>query len=437
MVTELRHLLEESVQRPPAEPHGTGTILRRARARRRRHRMVAVGSALAVVAVAGVAYGVVHELTGGTGADPVTHTAPVGPVVHPDDAVPGGPGKDVTVFASYLNHHVNSRNGRNYEQVTSDGRVLVSQATRHDRFDPLTEYTRFGLQDPATGALHWLPAPPDAGYADDHAPSGPMVVAVHGDTVVWLDRDRAPIPIDVYDLGTRAWSHFTIYTKAFPGSDDGIELEEPAVSGDRLYFVPLGLDAPLYRRTLWSVPLDGSEPPTEVTRVGDWGIDGDTLVWTDITNGPVSRVTVRNLETGKEHSFDPQSGDRCNQLSLGVAHGVIALGEYCGEKHRGRDDRVHVVTTNGRPLVTLQGSGIEAAGVSRGFVTADAYGEGAPAGTYVYDLAASRLVRISTDVGSVGRVGPYTGAGGRTLTWSVPVSPNDIKLFAGRWNGTR
>ncbi len=434
MVTELRHLLEESVQHPPAEPYDTGAIVRRARTRRRRHRLVAAGSALAVAAVAGVGYGVVRELTGGTGADRVAHTEPVGPVVHPDDAVPGGPGKDVTVFASYLNRHVNSRNGRHYQQVTSDGRVLVSQATRRDPTDVITEYNRFGLQDPATGKLRWLPAPPGAQYADDHAPSGPMVVAVHGDTVVWLDRDRAPMPIDVYDLGTRAWSHFTIDTKAFPGSDDGIDLQAPAVSGDRLYFVPLGLDAPLYRSTLWSVPLDGSSPPRREAEVGGFAIDGSTLVYTEATNRPIDRVTVRNLATGKEHSFDPQSGDRCNQLSLGVARGVIALGEYCGEKHRIRDDRVHVVTTDGRPLVTLQGSGIEAGGVSRGFVTATAYGEGAPAGTYVYDLAASRLVRISTDVGEPG---PNTVAGGRTLTWSVPVSTDEVKIFAGRWEGVR
>ena len=157
--------------------------------------------------------------------------------------------------------------------------MLVSQATRRDPDDVITEYNRFGLQDPVTGELRWLPAPPGARYADDHAPSGPMVVAVHGDTVVWLDRDRAPMPIDVYDLGTRAWSHFTIDTKAFPGSDDGIDLQAPAVSGDRLYFVPLGLDAPLYRSTLWSVPLDGSSPPAEVRRrSAAWGSTASTLV---------------------------------------------------------------------------------------------------------------------------------------------------------------
>ena len=203
---------------------------------------------------------------------------------------------------------------------------------------------------------------------------------------------------------------------------------------DRLYFVPLGLDEPLYRRTLWSVPLDGSSPPRREAEVGDFAIDGSTLVYTEANNRPIDRVTVRNLETGKEHSFDPQSGDRCNQLSLGVARGVIALGEFCGEKGPIRDDRVHVVTTDGRPLVTLQGSGIEVGGVSRGFVTATAYGEGAPAGTYVYDLDASRMVRISTDVGEPG---PNSVAGGRTLTWSVPVSGDEVKIFAGRWKGAR
>ncbi len=115
---------------------------------------------------------------------------------------------------------------------------------------------------------------------------------------------------------------------------------------------------------------------------------------------------------------------------------MIGLGEYCGTKHGIRDDRRHVVTTDGRPLVTIQGDGLEAGAVGRGFVTATVFYEktGTPPGTYVYDLDAARLVRISRAVGNVGH---GTAAGGRTLTWSVPVSTNDIKLFAGRWEGVR
>ena len=221
MVTELRHLLEESVQHPPAEPHDTGAIVRRARTRRRRHRLVAAGSALAVVAVAGAGYGVVRELAGGTGADAVAHTEPVGPVVHPD-AVPVVRDEDVRVFASYVN--VNTR--RRQRTPVRAGHLRRSRAgqpgdpARPRRADD-SEYQRFGLQDPATGELRWLPAPPGARYADDHAPSGPVVVAVRGDTVVWLDRERAPMPIDVYDLGTRTWSHLSVDMQALVGGSAG------------------------------------------------------------------------------------------------------------------------------------------------------------------------------------------------------------------------
>jgi len=260
---------------------------------------------------------------------------------------------------------------------------------------------------------------------------------VHGDTVVWLDPERAPVPIDVYDLGTRTWSHLSVDVTALNGGAGGGETYLPgvAISGDRLYFVTETLSGPSDRGPLWSMPLDGSGPPTKVTDVGAWGIDGNTLVWTDTSSAPASRVTVRDLQTGEEHSFDPQSGDRCNQLSLSVARGVIGLGEYCGTKHGIRDDRMHVVTTDGRPLVTIQGDGLEAGGVGRGFVTATSYGyHGTPPGTYVYDLDAARLVRIADRAGNVG---PNTAAGGRTLTWSVAVSTSDIKLFAGRWEGPR
>jgi hypothetical protein len=242
---------------------------------------------------------VVRELAGGTGTDKVAHTEPVGPVVHPD-AVPVVRDEDVRVFASHVNVNTDDGNGRLYEQVTSDGRVLVSQATRRDPDDVMTEYQRFGLQDPVTGKLRWLPAPPDARYADDHAPSGPVVVAVHGETVVWLDPERAPVPIDVYDLGTRTWSHLSVDMTALLGGGGGGETYLPsvAVSGDRLYFETEDLSGDSDRRPLWSMPMDGSGPPTKVTDVGAWGIDGTTLVWTDTTNAPTSRVTVRDLQTG-------------------------------------------------------------------------------------------------------------------------------------------
>jgi hypothetical protein len=56
--------------------------------------------------------------------------------------------------------------------------------------------------------------------------------------------------------------------------------------------------------------------------VGDVGFTEASMVWTDGTNGDSGRIHVRDLDTGRERAFDPQSGDRCNLLSFGVAGGL-------------------------------------------------------------------------------------------------------------------
>ena len=433
MVTDLRHLLEESVQHPPAEPHATHTIVRRARRRRSRQRMGVAGSVLAVAGVAGAGYAAVHSSLGGDNT-PAGQLAPVGPVVHPQEAEQAVEGTDYTVGASYLNENLDKGNGRLFEQVTSDGRVLVSQATRRDPAEVLTEYQRFALQDSSTGALTWLPAPPDAKYADDHAPSGPVVVAVEGDTVVWLDRERSPQRVDSYDLGSRTWSRVEIDARRLAGAgrDNLVELTGVSVVAGRLYFSAESFEGASYARPLWSVPLDGSAPPRREAEVGDFAIDGTTLVYTEATNRPIDRITVRDLAGGTEHAFDPRAGDRCNQLSLSLGDGVIGLGEYCGRDGKTRDDRVQVLTTDGKPVVTIQGNGVEGGSVGKGFVTATTFGQpGAAAGTFVYDLGSGRLLRLST--GSP-KFGPGSTAGGPALTWAVPVNQrHGMTLFAGRW----
>ncbi len=434
MVADLRQLLEKSVQDPPAEPHGTHTIVRQARRRRTRQRLGVAGSVLAVAGVVGAGYAAVHGSSGDDGV-PAGRLAPVGPVVRPHDAEPAVEGTDYTVGASYLNRNLDEGNGRLFDRVSADGRVVVSQATRRDPTEALTEYQRFALQDSATGALAWLPAPPDARYADDHAPSGPVVVAVHGDTVVWLDRDRSPGWVDVQDLRSRTWSHLEIDVGRLLGAADGmVELGEVSVADGRLYFAldSLAGGGATYTRPLWSVPIDGSSPPRREAEVGDFAIDDDTLVYTEAMNRPIDRITVRDLADGAEHSFDPESGGRCNQLSMSVAGGVVALGEYCGTHARVRDDRVHVVTTDGRPLVTIQGNGVDLGSVGRGFVTATTFGApGTAGGTLVYDIDSGRLLRIAK--GSP-QFGPGSLAGGPTLTWSVPANHrHGMRLFAGRW----
>ena len=149
------------------------------------------------------------------------------------------------------------------------------------------------------------------------------------------------------------------------------------------------------------------------------------MVWTDSRNGDAGKIHVRDLATGAEHSFDPRSGERCNLLSFGAAGDRIVMGQYCGTYDGGvRDDRVQIVSTDGRQVVTLQGSGLDGGLVpGSGVVTVTAYGDEAD-GTYVYDLAGDRLLRISDRISSwASTTGP---AGGLSrFSWMTPVNRND------------
>jgi len=143
------------------------------------------------------------------------------------------------------------------------------------------------------------------------------------------------------------------------------------------------------------------------------------MVWTDSSNGDAGRVHVRDLATGEETSFDPRTGERCNLLGLGASGDRIVLSQYCGTYADGvRDDRVQVVSTDGEQVVTIQDSGAEGwlpAGSE--VVNVTVYG-GAHGGTYAYDLASGRFLRISEDVSSYGLGGP-TGQP-RELRWHTP-----------------
>jgi hypothetical protein len=85
------------------------------------------------------------------------------------------------------------------------------------------------------------------------------------------------------------------------------------------------------------------------------------------------------------------------------------MGQYCGTYEDGvRDDRVQVLTTSGEQVTTIQDSGVDgylASGGDPGLVSVTSYQRGAE-GTYVYDLAEDRFVRVSDSVSKWGLGGP-------------------------------
>jgi hypothetical protein len=183
---------------------------------------------------------------------------------------------------------------------------------------------------------------------------------------------------------------------------------------------------------LWSVSLtDSSDVRDEGMTVGDLVFTPSSMVWTDSTNGAAGLVHVRDLATGEEHSFDPRTGEKCNVLSFGATDDRVVMSEYCGTYADGvRDDRVQILSTSGGQVVTIQDNGIDGAlaGPVNNLVTVTSYDPGGE-GTYVYDLATDRFLRISDAVSSYG---VWAAAPNGELSWSTPLNGRRGQV---RWLG--
>lgn len=414
-------------------------MVRGGRRRVRRRRNVAIGAA--AFATAGiVGAGAVLQAGGGGTEIAGEPPAPDAPTLTLADATTAVAGRDYRELASYTNDDLDSDNGQYLDGMTTDGLVLFRDGPRADQ-----RYPRFALLDPATGTKDWLPRLPDV--TQNQTTPG----ALGEDRLVLLGYEEDPtastdgflvrLVAFVFDRNDRRWS--TVSWPALPavespsalvGPDDRLYVRTPATRpGPPPGGWPVGpdgeaedADAEGETNHLWSVSLtDPADVRDEGLDVGDVAFTATAMVWTDSRNGDAGRIHVRDLATGAEHSFDPRSGERCNLLSFGAAGDRIVMGQYCGTYDGGvRDDRVQIVSTDGRQVVTLQGSGLDGGLVpGSGVVTVTAYGDEAD-GTYVYDLAGDRLLRVSDRISSwASTTGP---AGGLSrFSWMTPVNRND------------
>ena len=436
MVNELRDLLRDASGHPPQESQDLAGVLRHGRRRVRvRRASVVGGTALAAGAIA---------LASVTWLDPSPADLvaagvprPEGPTVRLTDARPAVEGTDYRELASYTNEDLEADNGEYFDGVTDDGLVLFRQAPTMTR---RTE--RYALMDPATGEKRWLPPGPGDGEQ-----SFPLALGSAQLVLMRLPNDggRVRPEVDVYDRGGGTW--FSVSWPTLPAQDDFPTMRMGP--DGRVYVtvmldpgdVPEGgwptgpggdaedADAEGDVKALWSMALtDPADVRDERLRVGDFAFDGDRLVWTDSSNGAAGLVHVRDLATGKETSFDPQLGERCNLLGFDAAGGRIAMTQYCGTYEDGvRDDRVQVVTTEGEQVVTVQDNGVDAGDLVAGgdFLTMTAY-DRATGGTYVYDFDEGRLLRLSDAMSSwaVGR-GPTPGD---QFMWTTPAGGRDATL---------
>lgn len=433
MVNELRDLMRQAVETPPADDTDLSAVLHSGRQRVRRRRGAVAG---AVAAVAAVAVGVGSlSWGGGTDSDRVANRTvprPDGPVLHLADAKPAVEGTDYDVLSSYTNKDLDRANGQYYDGVTDDGLILF-----RDGPHGIKNQIRLALRDAATGENDWLPKPPP------NTDLRPIELAT--DRLVFAANafDGQRYRVMVFDRGAGTWS--TVTWPDLPRSD-----EYPARVGPdgRLYVgvrATIGTPPPggwpkgkggeaddsgaegdTY--DLWSVSLDD---PTDVRdeqlRVGSFAFGDHTLVWSTATNGINDRIHVRDLRTGEERDFDPRSGERCNLLGFGVSGEAIMLSQYCGDYDNGRDDRVQVVTTDGRSVTTIQDDGIEGQ-VAGGLIEVTSYDRRA-GGTYVYDPDDGQFVRVTKRVSSYAVGGP-TPEG--NLLWHTPYGKSNDPGMSGR-----
>ena len=370
---------------------------------------------------------------------PTDPPAPEAPTLRLDDATKAVEGRDYRVLASYTNKNLDRDNGQYLDGVTDDGLVLFRDGPRADQLHP-----RLALMDPATGGKDWLPDP-RLGQQQT------TPVGLSADRLVLLGADGGTrLVAHVFDRSTRQWSGMT--WPALPAVDSPTAVLGP---DDRLYVsVPASSGAPpeggwptgpggdaedanaagdTYH--LWSVSLtDGQDVRDEGLTVGNVAFTDSSMVWTDSTNGDAGLVHVRDLSSGKEHSFDPGAGERCNLLSFGATDDRVVLSEYCGTYAGGvRDDRVQVLSTDGDQVVTLQGSdldgGLAGPAGSGDVVTVRSYDRDL-GGTYAYSLTDDRLLRLSDAVSKWSMDGPAPAG---QLLWNTPVNRGH---GATQWFGT-
>jgi hypothetical protein len=431
VVNDLKQLLRDNVADAPADHLDVAALIGTGRRRVRRRRTVVGGGTALLVAGAVTIAAVGGVPTGkGDGAEPATQMPrPYGPTLGLGDAQPAVEGRDYEVLASHTNRNLDLDNGQYFDGVTDDGLILFQDGPR----DGTDWRQRFALLDPATNEKDWLP---ESGLGQDNI----RPLSLGADRLVLLSDNGTARrwTAYVFDRETRTWS-----TTDWSGLPAGAEPDGAEVGPDgRLYLrvpatrgaIPEGgwptgpdgeaedADADGDTYHLWSVALtDGSDVRDEGLTVGDVAFTDSAMVWTDSTNGAAGQVHVRDRATGEVHSFDPHLGERCNLLGFGTAGDDIVMSQYCGTYGKIRDDRVQVVTTDGEQVVTIQDDGIDG-GVASGDLIALTAFQGTDddrSGTYVYDLASSRFLRVSDSVSNFGTGGPAPDG---DFFWHTPVN---------------
>ena len=388
-MNDLDTLLRTAADPVPEARIDPELLVRLGRSRVRRRRALA---GAAVVAVAGLA-GTLPWLA--AGSDPALPPAQQ-PRDHLTlaDATVARSGADYAVLHTFTAHSTDDgMSGEFVRGVLPDG-TIVAQAYAGGR-----TATRIELVGP--GGSRTVEAPRSL----ENYLGGTATTAIFGageNGGLWL-----------LDVDTLTWR----VALAGQDVDTNVPVQPITASQDRpdhVYYP--GSATTAADRRLFEADL-GDRSGSVLGRGGDIAAFGGRVAWTAAHDAPNARVTVRDEATGETTSFDPGTGS-CDQKGLGLTPDRVVVMVNCrdaGNEQTETDvvDRIDVFDLTGRPLAQITGAELGPVRMTDRFLTLSSRA-GDRTGTYTYDLATGRFLKVTDSVS--GLAGAETGTGS-TLVW--------------------
>lgn len=149
---------------------------------------------------------------------------------------------------------------------------------------------------------------------------------------------------------------------------------------------------------------------------------GDLVAWTSSRDRAAATVTLLDRASGSRSSFAP--GSPCLPKELALTPSRVVLMVNCADDPDDQDftdvvDQVLVFDHDGKALTSIRADQLGPVRVTDRFVTLTSW-RGTEAGTYTYELATDRLLKVADGASDLS--GDETGSGD-VLVWQVPKGP--------------
>ena len=390
-MNDLSTLLHAASEQAPLDRIDPQALVRAGRARVRRRRGVA---AIGVAAAAGLV-AVIPMVAGSPGTSARPYGQP-GQVLTLADASPAQNGVDYDVLSTFKAHVTDGGfEGQFVRAVLPDGTVVVQSYPDGRGTVSRISLIRNGntrTVDAPRSLENYLGATPTAAIFGDGKGSG-----------VWL-----------LDLTALTWRH-TLEQQDLDTNVPAQPLTASTARPNEIY-VPASATAGDERRKILRADLNQAAG-AQLATGGDVAAFGGRIAWTATHDAPNGRVVLRDETTGKDTSFDPDTG-RCDQKALGLTTDRVVVMVNCadaGEEQSETDvvDRIDVFDLDGKPIARITGDDLGPVRMTDRFITMSSWSND-EAGTYTYDLATGRFLMVEKTMS--GLTGRETGSGS-TLVW--------------------